>query len=130
MVAGFLIHDGKICIRKRPEGMVWAGLWELPGGRLQKNEPQEKGLIRTFQEKTGLMIEVGKKVGTVKHSYTIHRVTLTGYTVCLVGKKPESLPGGACRWVSIEDLAQYAFSTGHRQLIEKFKQFWLNRNSR
>ncbi|MBU0480000.1 MAG: A/G-specific adenine glycosylase [Proteobacteria bacterium] len=118
MVAGILFSDGKVLIRKRPEGKVWGGLWEFPGGRLEKGEAKISGLKRTFYEKTGLTVGVVGKTGIIKHSYTVYRVTLYGYHCEVSGESSTRKNDGAeYKWVSIEDLNRYAFSAGHRKLI-------------
>ena len=123
MTTGILTHKGKILIQKRkPEG-VWANLWEFPGGRLESGETPEMALVREYREETELSIGKLKKITTVKHSYTIYRVTLHCYFCTLVDGRYEPVLHAAqeYRWVTPEELSYYAFPAGHRKLIDQLK---------
>jgi len=49
--------DGNVLISRRPEGKPLAGLWEFPGGKLERGEAPEHGLIRELEEELGIAIE-------------------------------------------------------------------------
>ena len=43
VVAGALVDaDGRVLITKRPKGKEMAGLWEFPGGKIEKGETPEQ----------------------------------------------------------------------------------------
>ena len=46
--------DGRVLIAQRPEGKSMAGLWEFPGGKIEKGETPETALIRELQEELGI----------------------------------------------------------------------------
>lgn len=50
-------HDGKILIT-RGKGDV--DLWELPGGRLHRDEKPEEGLAREVKEELGVDVVIGR----------------------------------------------------------------------
>jgi A/G-specific adenine glycosylase len=119
MTTGILDHNGRILIQKRKPKGVWASLWEFPGGRLEPGETPEMALVREYAEETELNVGKLKKITTVKHSYTIYRVTLHCFYCSLMDGKTEPTLHGAqeYRWVNPEDLSEYAFPAGHRKLI-------------
>ena len=61
-VVAALIFDAqsRIIITQRLEGSHLAGLWEFPGGRIEKNESPELALKREIKEEIGLDITVGQ----------------------------------------------------------------------
>ena len=120
MVTGILIHRGKVFIQKRPPAGVWANLWEFPGGEIEAGESPAEALIREYREETEWRIDDLKKIRIVKHSYTRYRVTLHCYFCRLShGKKQPVLHAAQeYRWVAPAELHDFAFPTGHRQLID------------
>lgn len=48
--------DGRFLLTSRPEGKVYAGYWEFPGGKLEAGETVEDALRRELQEELGIVI--------------------------------------------------------------------------
>jgi 8-oxo-dGTP diphosphatase len=53
-----------LLIRRRNE--PGAGLWSLPGGRVEPGETDEQAVIREVREETGLQVQVGRLLGRVE----------------------------------------------------------------
>jgi 8-oxo-dGTP diphosphatase len=49
--------DGRVLIAQRPPGKPMAGLWEFPGGKVERGERPEETLIRELQEELGIAVE-------------------------------------------------------------------------
>ena len=57
VAVGVLIRDdGSFLLTTRPTGKVYAGYWEFPGGKLEKDESVEQALRRELFEEIGLHI--------------------------------------------------------------------------
>lgn len=48
--------DGRVLIAERPAGKMMAGLWEFPGGKVERGERPEKTLIRELKEELGITV--------------------------------------------------------------------------
>ena len=48
--------DGQFLLTSRPDGKVYAGYWEFPGGKLEAGESVEQALRRELQEELGITI--------------------------------------------------------------------------
>jgi 8-oxo-dGTP diphosphatase len=97
--------DGRLLLVRRanPPG---AGLWSVPGGRVESGEDDATALAREVAEETGLGVVVGELLGTVERdgpggvSYVIadFRCTVTG------GKLRAGDDATAVAWVSLDEL--------------------------
>jgi 8-oxo-dGTP diphosphatase len=56
-VAVFLRPDGTTLLARRPQGKVYAGCWEFPGGKAEPGEPMIDALRREIREELGVEIE-------------------------------------------------------------------------
>jgi 8-oxo-dGTP diphosphatase len=48
--------QGRFLLTSRPEGKVYAGYWEFPGGKLEAGETVEQALRRELREELGITI--------------------------------------------------------------------------
>ena len=57
VAVGVLIDgEGRFLLTSRPEGKVYAGYWEFPGGKLEAGESVEEALRRELHEELGITI--------------------------------------------------------------------------
>jgi 8-oxo-dGTP diphosphatase len=57
VAVGVLIDpDGRFLLTSRPEGKVYAGYWEFPGGKVEAGETVEQALRRELHEELGITI--------------------------------------------------------------------------
>lgn len=122
MATGVLCEQGRMFIQKRPATGVWANLWEFPGGRVEKGEEPGEAVVREYQEETELEVGLVLPLTTIRHSYTVYRVTLHCFSCRLArpGKKQQVALHAAqeYRWITARKLQDFAFPAGHRKLID------------
>ena len=56
VVAGVICKEDKILICRRKAGKQQAGLWEFPGGKIEKGESHQEALKREIQEELQINI--------------------------------------------------------------------------
>jgi len=49
--------DGRVLLAQRPEGKPMAGLWEFPGGKVEKGERPEESVVRELKEELGITVK-------------------------------------------------------------------------
>ncbi|MBW4449387.1 MAG: 8-oxo-dGTP diphosphatase MutT [Spirirestis rafaelensis WJT71-NPBG6] len=114
--------QGQILIdRRRPEGTM-GGLWEFPGGKIEKGETVEECIKREINEELGIVIEVGKHLITIDHTYTHLRVTLTVHHCRHLTGIPQPLECDEIRWVSLDELDQFAFPEANIEIIAVLRE--------
>ena len=77
VAVGVLIReDGAFLLTSRPEGKVYAGYWEFPGGKLEAGESVEQALRRELVEELGIEIGAAQpwKVETVDYPHALVRL--------------------------------------------------------
>jgi 8-oxo-dGTP diphosphatase len=58
VVVGICIReDGKMLLTTRPEGKLYAGYWEFPGGKVEDGESLEEALVREIFEEIGINVD-------------------------------------------------------------------------
>jgi 8-oxo-dGTP diphosphatase len=59
VAVGILLQpDGCFLLTSRPEGKVYAGYWEFPGGKLETGETVAQALRRELHEELGITLEL------------------------------------------------------------------------
>lgn len=58
-------RDGRVLLVRRGHEPA-AGLWSLPGGRVEPGETDQQAVVREILEETGLVVECGHLLGRVE----------------------------------------------------------------
>lgn len=122
--AAVIQRNGKTYIQQRPLKGLMGGLWEFPGGKLEKGESPEDCLEREIKEELGVQITIKNKILTIKHSYTQFRVTLHVFTCDLKQGRIHATSCDQWKWVSLQSINQYPFPAANVKILK-----YLNANS-
>ena len=57
VAAALLDGNGRVLMQRRPAGKAHGGLWEFPGGKVERGESRETALIRELHEELGIAVE-------------------------------------------------------------------------
>ena len=119
---GAIVVDGAgriLLIRRGHE--PGAGLWSLPGGRVEPGETDEQAVIREIAEETGLSVRPGRLAGTVQRPSQGGTARRAGGGVFDIRDYWATVTGGALsagddaddvRWVDPADLAGLPLTDG------------------
>lgn len=102
VAAAAIMHAGRLLLAQRVAPPELAGLWELPGGKVESGETASEGLRRELREELGVDVVVGGRIG-VEVPLTDDLV-LRAYVVDLGSGVPAALEHAAIRWVDAEQL--------------------------
>jgi A/G-specific adenine glycosylase len=119
-LAVIIRHGRKVLLRHCQPGERWAGLWDFPRFAVatwQMNGQLKRSLVAGTHKLTGLRIEPGDHLLTLKHGVTRFRITLHCYAAQLKQHARSEKPASkSIRWVSIPTLANYPLSTTGRKI--------------
>lgn len=115
VVVGIFKKDNKIFMQKRPANGLLAGMWEFPGGKIEKGETAPQALIRELKEELGILVKVGHVLAATKHFYTEFKVSLSAYGCEIQEGAIDSAQG---RWLKSSDLTRYPMPSGTSKIID------------
>jgi A/G-specific adenine glycosylase len=99
-VAALVRRGPRVLAVRRAAGGLLGGLWELPGGVVQRGESARDALHRAIREQTGLELDQVEAAGSVQHTLTHRQLRLRLFR-CEGSRGPVRLGGlEACRWLS------------------------------
>lgn len=120
VVAGIIWHReeaGRFLIAQRPLDGLLGGLWEFPGGKQEAGETLPAALQREIAEELGIEIVVEDFLTEVKHAYTHFRITLYAFHARHRAGSPQNIGVANHAWVTLPELARYAFAVTDQKII-------------
>ncbi len=118
VAVGLIFHHGRLLILRRSEKQMLGGLWEFPGGKLEPGETPAEAVEREVREETGLAVEVGARVGVIRHAYSHFRITMHAYRCGLLSPEtPAVVTDRPHAWADQEELAAYAFPKANHKIF-------------
>ena len=121
VTAAVLQRDGKTLLAKRPSKGLLGGMWEFPGGKVEKGETLESCLVREIHEELDVHVKVGEPLGVYKHAYTHFRITLYAFLCELADGEPRPIEAAELAWVSPADLDKYPMGKVDRQIAKRLQ---------
>jgi 8-oxo-dGTP diphosphatase len=117
---GAVIRDerGRLLLIKRGHD-PGAGLWSLPGGRVEPGETDAEALVREMREETGLMVRAGRLLGRVRRPYGDGDVVdIADYAATVIGGTLGAGDDAAdTRWADEEDFARLPLTEGLAEIL-------------
>jgi 8-oxo-dGTP diphosphatase len=92
-----VLDDGRVLAARRRRPLALAGLWELPGGKVEPGEEPSVAAVREIAEELGCTVEV---TGWLEgHSAIDDRLVLKVATARLAAGDPVPTEHDAVRWL-------------------------------
>ncbi|MES2253089.1 MAG: (deoxy)nucleoside triphosphate pyrophosphohydrolase [Pseudomonadota bacterium] len=120
VVAGvFQNKKREILLIQRPKDKPMPGLWEFPGGKIEKGETPEEALIRELKEEIALTPLNIKPLSFVSHTYDTFHIILLPYLVTEWEGTFDLLEHQqGYMWVMLEDMHNFSKPTASQKVIE------------
>jgi 8-oxo-dGTP diphosphatase len=112
-------RDSRVLLTERPKGKNMEGLWEFPGGKVDKGETPEAALIRELQEELGVDTETSclAPFTFASHTYEKFHLLMPLY-VCRVWKGiPVGKEGQRLSWVRPNEMKNYPMPPADKPLV-------------
>jgi 8-oxo-dGTP diphosphatase len=99
--------DGAFLLAQRPEGKVYSGYWEFPGGKVESEETVMAALKRELHEELGLDVDLCYPWITRVHEYPHGTVRLHFLRVARWRGTPQSREGQAFVWQKADAISVF-----------------------
>jgi 8-oxo-dGTP diphosphatase len=93
--------DGRVLLAQRPDGKVYSGYWEFPGGKVEPGEPVAHALARELHEELGIDVRRAYPWITRIYTYTHATVRLHFYRVVDWEGAPQCKEHRAATWEAV-----------------------------
>jgi 8-oxo-dGTP diphosphatase len=98
VAAAAIVRPGEFLLAQRPEGKVYPGFWEFPGGKIEPGEDARAALVRELREELGIEVREATPWITRVYAYTHATVRLHFFRVVAWDGEPQPLEDQAIRW--------------------------------
>ena len=109
--------QGEVLIAKRHRHRHQGGLWEFPGGKVEKGERVFDALRRELKEELDITVESASPLIKIAHAYPDRNVLLDVWRVDHFHGEAFGREGQTITWVCGNRLQDYAFPQANRPII-------------
>ncbi len=117
--AALIDVDGRVLLAQRPEGKAMAGLWEFPGGKVEKGETPEAALIRELEEELAVNTKESclAPLSFASHEYDDFHLLLLLYVCRRWHGTPTPKENNPVIWVRPPRLGDYPMPPADKPLV-------------
>ena len=121
VVAGAAFRAGRLLLTRRPDGGTHAGLWELPGGKVEPGETPEEALGREWKEELGVDLVVAdlEPWAFASSAPDGRHVTLLVFLVPSMRGEPAPIAVAEVRWTRPDEALCLPLLPADRGLVER-----------
>ncbi|WP_273394821.1 (deoxy)nucleoside triphosphate pyrophosphohydrolase [Thermophilibacter mediterraneus] len=124
--AGIIHRDGRVLAARRADGER-AGLWELPGGKVERGEDAVQALRRELREELGCEVGACWLYDTIEYEYPEFHLTMDCYVCTLAGASEPTAREGVhdeLRWLARDELLDVEWLPADLDLARGLTYYW------
>ena len=120
VVAAVVVRDGRVLLTRRAAGSHLEGMWEFPGGKVERGEDLPAALVRELKEELGVEAAPGDPFAFNYHAYPGKRVLLLTYRVELTGI-PRPLGCAGLGWFTLGEIERLETPPADVPIFERLR---------
>lgn len=117
VTAAVIIEDGRLLLCRRPVGDPLAGLWELPGGKVEPGETLRECLERELAEELDMRSRAGEELVRTTYHYQHGSFEMIALQVERLSEY-ELLVHDAVEWVALADAEAMCLAPADVALVQ------------
>lgn len=122
-VAGVVIIDqdkNKVLAGKRNADRLVGGMWEFPGGKIEKGETPQEAAKRELKEEFHDEVQIGPQLGeTVSYEYDFGMVKLTVFFAKLLTNNFDLVAHSEVEWLSADEVQKLNWAPADAPLVKE-----------
>lgn len=122
-VAGVAIIDqdkNKVLAGKRNADRLVGGMWEFPGGKIEKGETPQEAAKRELKEEFHDEVQIGPQLGeTVSYEYDFGIVKLTVFFAKLLTNNFDLVAHSEVEWLSADEVQKLNWAPADAPLVKE-----------
>ena len=122
-VAGVAIIDqdkNKVLAGKRNADRLGGGMWEFPGGKIEKGETPQEAAKRELKEEFHDEVQIGPQLGeTVSYEYDFGIVKLTVFFAKLLTNNFDLVAHSEVEWLSADEVQKLNWAPADAPLVKE-----------
>ena len=123
VVAGLFRQQGKILAAKRGDRKIHGGLWELPGGKIEKGEDPINALKRELLEELLIEVNVVSFVASSRVLSDDIQIEMSVFEVQIVRGKPVPTEHEELRWIHPVEIEHLHWAPADIPLLPDVKKY-------
>lgn len=104
VAAAIIIRAGRVLVTRRAKGEKLAGMWEFPGGKVEKGETPQACITRELAEELSISCEAGEVLMTNTHIYPGGTIKLIAVRVSMSCESWDLTVHDRAEWATADDL--------------------------
>lgn len=113
----------KILLVQRPKGDIGEGLWEFPGGKIEKGESPVQALRREIDEELNLQIEIITSLGKITHTYPQVVVDLEIFLTEIKSGELILREHQDLKWIKPHEMNEQELLEADRPFVQRLMQY-------
>ncbi len=121
LAIGVVFRKDRVLITRRPPDGLLGGLWEFPGGEVQRKERPAAACMRVIKQAANLTVKVDAFLTQITHAYTHFKIKADVF-ICTFQKGTLKL-GQAVdyRWIELDEIDRYPFPKANHKFFDALR---------
>lgn len=116
----YLIKENEVVVIKYKNGNRREGYYDIPGGKIERNELPEQTAIREMKEETGIFIKSLKLKGIMTVEYPDRVYIFDVFIAKEYEGEPQNFLENTSRWITISELLQSEKILSNIMILDRF----------
>lgn len=119
VAAALVSPERRVFVQQRFAGAQHGGLWEFPGGKVERGETPEAALARELHEELGITVSADamRPLSFATVSADGRHLVLLLYFVQSWSGEPRAITAATARWLEVESLGDLPMPPADRPLV-------------